>query len=54
MLPIIVGGTLQTAWQRLVRRRLTPRASHGTRKGYVVFFWHDQALVSAVFARKLR
>jgi hypothetical protein len=35
-----------------VTRELTLRASYLTRKGYVVSFWDDQFLASAVFAKK--
>ena len=45
---------VETAVGFRVSPEMTFRASHLTRKGYVVFFWDDQFLASIVWARKFR
>lgn len=45
---------LETTAGYRVTPELTLRASYMTRKGYVIGFWDDQMLVSAVFAKKLK
>lgn len=45
---------LETTVGFRVMPEVTLRASYMTRKGYVVGFWDDQMLVSAVFAKKIK
>jgi hypothetical protein len=45
---------VETAVAFRLSPELTLRASHLTRKGYVVFFWDDQFLASIVWAKKFR